>query len=160
MQKLNKSIPLSLKSRFTTNLVKSNYDMHTSASSPSLCDSGIFLRQTIETTTTKTTVETTTDAQFSPSPPSSVSTILTNTTQPLSSQSNKIIAVINPKEEICNPYNFKDIQQAISWLEVELNAVKNIMLANMKCADENKKNKASRKAYKLAAKRNQETVSQ
>ncbi|CAH8578218.1 unnamed protein product [Schistosoma bovis] len=158
MQKLNKSIPLSLKSRFTTNLVKSNYDMHTSASSPSLCDSGIFLRQTIETTTTKTTVETTTDAQFSPSPPSSVSTILTNTTQPLSSQSNKIIAVINPKEEICNPYNFKDIQQAISWLEVELNAVKNIMLANMKCADENKKNKASRKAYKLAAKRNQETI--
>ncbi|CAH8575434.1 unnamed protein product [Schistosoma margrebowiei] len=158
MQKLNKSIPLAFKSRFTTNLVKSNYDMHTYASSPSLCDSGIFLRQTIETTTTKTTLETTTDPQFSSSPPSSVSAVLTNTTQPLSSQSNKIIAVINPKEEICNPYNFKDIQQAISWLEVELNAVKNIMLANMKCADENKKNKASRKAYKLAAKRNQETI--
>ncbi|CAI2730331.1 unnamed protein product [Schistosoma spindalis] len=158
MQKLNKSIPLAFKSRFTTNLVKSNYDIHTSASSPSLCDSGIFLRQTVETTTTKTTVETTTGAQFSSSPPSSVSTVLTNTTQPLSSQSNNIITIINPKEEICNPYNFKDIQQAISWLEVELNAVKNIMLANMKCADENKKNKASRKAYKLAAKRNQETI--
>ncbi|XP_018651957.1 hypothetical protein Smp_187390 [Schistosoma mansoni] len=160
MQKLNKSIPLAFKSRLTSNLVKSNCDIRTSASSPSLCDSGIFLRQTIETTTTKTTVETATSAQFSSFPSSSVSTVLTNTTQPLSSQSNKIIPIINPKEEICNPYNFKDIQQAISWLEVELNAVKNIMLANMKCADENKKNRASRKAYKLAAKRNQETVSE
>ncbi|CAH8597020.1 unnamed protein product [Schistosoma rodhaini] len=158
MQKLNKSIPLAFKSHLTSNLVKSDCDIRTSASSPSLCDSGIFLRQTIETTTTKTTVETATSAQFPSSPSSSVSAVLTYTTQPLSSQSNKIIPIINPKEEICNPYNFKDIQQAISWLEVELNAVKNIMLANMKCADENKKNRASRKAYKLAAKRNQETI--
>ncbi|CAH8516695.1 unnamed protein product [Schistosoma turkestanicum] len=163
MQKLNKSIPLALKSRFTNNnLVKSNYDR--SASSPSLCESGIFVRQTIETTTTTTTttmktiLEAVKNTPISSSPLSSPSAISTNTTQPLSSQSSRIISIINDKQEICNPYNFKDIQQAISWLEVELNAVKNIMMANMKCADENKSNRTSRKAYKLAVKRNQETI--
>ncbi|KAK4470335.1 hypothetical protein MN116_005899 [Schistosoma mekongi] len=161
IQKLNKSIPSAFKSRFTLNLVKSNYDLSTSASSPSLCDSGIFLRQTTKTTPSTTIPEslaTTTTAHSSSSPRSSVSTGLANITQPLSNQSNKIISVNNNKQDACNPYSGQDIQQAISWLEVELNAVKNIMLANVKCADENKRNRASRKAYRLAIKHNQETI--
>ncbi|KAH8870747.1 starp antigen [Schistosoma japonicum] len=161
IQKLNKSIPSAFKSRFTFNLMKSTYDLSTSASSPSLCDSGIFLRQTTKTTPSTTLPEslaTNTTAHSSSSPRSSVSTGLANITQPVSNQSNKIITVNNHKQDVYNPYSGKDIQQAISWLEVELNAVKNIMLANMKCADENKRNRASRKAYRLAVKHNQETI--
>ncbi|CAH8588919.1 unnamed protein product [Heterobilharzia americana] len=170
LQKLNKSLPLSFRSRFKTNLIQFNNELCTSASSPSLCDTGMFIRQTEKAGTPQPPTTTTVLTSMSTATLSSLlSTGLTNTNQLLTNNSDNLtttsathitnhMAFQNYTQDIFNPYNCTDIQKAISWLEVELNAVKNIMLANINCANENKRNRASRKAYKLAAKRNQETI--
>ncbi|CAH8854921.1 unnamed protein product [Trichobilharzia szidati] len=180
MQKFNKSLPLTFKPRFKSNLLQFNNELCTSASSPSLCDSGVLLRQTTNQSTTKPTTTTTQPQPLPPpaaaaasvtqtvtslsssSPLSSLSTGLLNSSQSMNLDNPTSITneidIQNSKQETFDIYSCKDIQKAISWLEVELNAVKNIMLANMKCANENRRNRTSRKAYRLAVKRNQETI--
>nr|CAH8853974.1 unnamed protein product [Trichobilharzia regenti] len=186
IQKFNKSLPLTFKPRFKSNLLQFNNELCTSASSPSLCDSGVLQRQTINQSTGKPTTQpqllplppataasvtqtvtslstTLSSSSSSSSPLCSFSTGLLNYSQSMNlrnstSITNEVDSQNSKQEETFDLYSCKDIQKAISWLEVELNAVKNIMLANMKCANENRRNRTSRKAYRLAVKRNQETI--
>ncbi|CAL8070878.1 unnamed protein product [Calicophoron daubneyi] len=52
----------------------------------------------------------------------------------------------------------KDRSQAIAWIDMELSAVRNILEANQLCAKERCRTRESRKAYKLAARKNEETI--
>ncbi|KAF8571014.1 hypothetical protein P879_01618 [Paragonimus westermani] len=52
----------------------------------------------------------------------------------------------------------EDRKQAIAWVDMELAAVRNIMEANLLCADEPGRTKYSRNAYRMAAQRNQMTI--
>ncbi|KAF5398619.1 hypothetical protein PHET_08367 [Paragonimus heterotremus] len=54
--------------------------------------------------------------------------------------------------------NEEDRKQAIAWVDMELAAVRNIMEANLLCADESGRTKYSRNAYRMAAQRNQMTI--
>ncbi|CAH8548613.1 unnamed protein product [Dicrocoelium dendriticum] len=48
--------------------------------------------------------------------------------------------------------------QAIAWIDVEIAALRNIMEANLRCADEPSRRKESRKAYKQAAQMNERKI--